>query len=48
MIARLLLFKIAIARDPNAQMYTDQALTPVRELGGKAVSAILLTSLVMS
>jgi len=29
MIARLLLFKIAIARDPNAQMYTDQALTPV-------------------
>jgi hypothetical protein len=31
MIARLLLFKIAIARDPNARMYTDQALTPVRD-----------------
>jgi radical SAM superfamily enzyme YgiQ (UPF0313 family) len=28
---RLLLLKMAIARDPNARAYTDQALTPVRD-----------------
>jgi len=30
-IVRLLLLKMAITRDPNAQTYTDQALTPVRD-----------------
>jgi radical SAM superfamily enzyme YgiQ (UPF0313 family) len=30
-IGRLLLWKMAIARDPNARAYMDQALTPVRD-----------------
>ena len=30
-IGRLLLLKIAIARDPNAMNYMDRALTPVRD-----------------
>jgi radical SAM superfamily enzyme YgiQ (UPF0313 family) len=31
LIGRLLLFKFALARDPRARAYTDQALTPVRD-----------------
>src|ERR1700730_6067144 len=31
MIGQLFLLKMAIARDPDAPAYTDQALTPVRE-----------------
>jgi hypothetical protein len=30
-IGRLLLWKMAIVRDPNARAYMDQALTPVRD-----------------
>ena len=44
MIARLLLFKIAIARDPNARMYTDQALTPVRDDGDETLDLFTKTT----
>jgi hypothetical protein len=44
MIARLLLFRIAIARDPNARMYTDQALTPVRDDGEETLDLFTKTT----
>jgi len=44
MIARLLLFRIAIAHDPNAQMYTDQALTPVRDDGDETFDLFMKTT----
>jgi hypothetical protein len=44
MIARLLLFRIAIALDPNAQMYTDQALTPVRDDGDETFDLFTKTT----
>ena len=44
MIARLLLFRIAIAHDPNAQMYTDQALTPVRDDGEETLDLFTKTT----
>jgi hypothetical protein len=44
MIARLLLFRIAIAHDPNAQMYTDQALTPVRDDGDETFDLFTKTT----
>jgi hypothetical protein len=44
MIARLLLFRIAIAYDPNAQRYTDQALTPVRDDGDETLDLFTKTT----
>jgi hypothetical protein len=44
MIARLLLFRIAIANDPNAQRYTDQALTPVRDDGDETLDLFTKTT----
>jgi hypothetical protein len=44
MIARLLLFRIAIAHDPNAQMYIDQALTPVRDDGDETLDLFTKTT----
>ena len=44
MIAWLLLFRTAIAYDPNAQRYTDQALTPVRDDGDETLDLFTKTT----
>jgi Radical SAM superfamily len=44
MIVRLFLYKIAIARDPSAQTYTDQALTPVHDEGDETLDLFTKTT----
>ena len=44
MIVQLLLFRVAIAHDPNAQMYTDQALTPVCDDGDETLDLFTKTT----
>src|SRR5215470_17480730 len=44
MIVQLVLFRIAITHDPNAQMYTDQALTPVRDDGDETFDLFTKTT----
>jgi hypothetical protein len=44
MIVRLFLYKIAIARDPSAQTYTDQALTAVHDDGDATLDLFTKTT----